>query len=288
MKAVMDIGSNSVRLRVFDCGVIAFDEKITSRLAEGSKKTGLITEEAEKRTLSAAATLALRAGVVCGVETGSVMAFATAAVRNSLNGERFISELFERTGIKARVLSGEEEAEIGLLGALDGGDGTLLDVGGGSSELAVKIGGKVEYSYSLGYGAVNLYDECGEDYAKIRRFTDELVKSYGSIPKIKRLVAIGGTATSCAYALIGKKQYDPRRVQDFEVTRENLNRLLARLSVMTAPEREAVFAEAGRGKTIVCGASLLSSVLDYLGLDGYFAGEKGNLEGYCLYRTGSL
>lgn len=282
----MDIGSNSVRLRIFDDGKTVFNKKITSRLAAGSSN-GMLSRESMQRTTFAVKSLAACAEEF-GVKPGEILSFATAAVRNSENGREYLKDLFSQTGVNAEIVSGETEAEIGLLGALGTEDGGIIDIGGASSEIAVRECKKTVYAYSLATGAVKLYDEFGEEFGKLREYTDKAVKNYGQVPKIKKLVGIGGTATSCAFALCGQKSYNPEVIQGFVVKREKLSQLLLRLSCMTEEERNGIFSDPGRAKVIVCGASLLLSVLDYLGLDEYYAAESDNLEGYCLLKTGSL
>ena len=286
MKPIMDIGSNSVRLRIFDGGKIVFNKKITSRLAADSRDGFLSADSMERTTLAVKSLLSDASPL--GVSPDNVMAFATAAVRNSLNGKAYVNDLFEKTGVSAEIISGETEAEIGLSGALNGEDGGIIDIGGASSEIAVRSDGKIIYSHSLATGAVKLYDSFGEDFDALRDHTEKIVRDYGFVPGVKKLVGIGGTATSCAFALTGKPSYDPRLIQGFGVRRDDLALLLLRLSCMTEGERRKIFADPGRAKVIVCGASLLLSVLDYLGLDEYCAGEADNLEGYCLLKTGSL
>ena len=287
MKAVLDIGSNSVRLRCFSDGKIMYNGKITSQLGENMSKDGLLDENSKTRTTKAVKTLAEKAEEL-GVARGNILAFATAAIRNSKDGRAYAEVLEKETGVNIDIISGETEAEIGLLGALSGGDGAVIDIGGASSELAVKKDGKVIYSHSLPFGAVTLYDECGEDFDKIITKTNELVKTYGQVPLLQKLVGIGGTATSVAHALSGQKTYVPEVIQGLIVKKEALKTLVLRLSVMTVEERNKIFADKKRARVIVCGGALLLAVLDYLKLEEFAAGEADNLDGYCLFKTGAL
>ena len=287
MKAVLDIGSNSVRLRCFSDGKIIYNGKITSQLGKNISEDGLLDEKSKKRTTDAVKTLAEKAEEL-GAKRESILAFSTAAVRNSKNGKAYAEFLERETGIKIDILSGETEAETGLLGALSGGDGAVLDIGGASSELAVKKDGKIIYSHSLPFGAVTLYDECGEDYDKIMRLTGELVKTYGQVPEIKKLVAVGGTATSIAHAFSGQKTYVPEVIQGLKVEKSFLDPFVLLLSTKTIEERCELFEDKKRARVIVCGGALLSAVLGYLNLGEFYASEADNLEGYCLLKTGAL
>ena len=121
---------------------------------------GLLSQDAMARTCRAIEEFkayALREGAQ------SVHCFATAAVRSARNGGDFTSLVREKTGVTVDVISGEEEAAIGLSGALGNADGGIIDIGGGSAELTLRAGGRVTYSKSLDVGAVRLYDLFGRD-----------------------------------------------------------------------------------------------------------------------------
>ena len=87
-----------------------------------------------------------------------VFAFATAAVRNAKNAEFFISKFNSKYGESLDVLSGENEGKMGVLGALKGKSGCIIDVGGASSEVVCSCCGKIVYAHSMQVGAVSLTD----------------------------------------------------------------------------------------------------------------------------------
>nr|WP_294509034.1 Ppx/GppA family phosphatase [uncultured Rhodopila sp.] len=138
--AIIDIGSNSVRLVVYDAIGRApfprFNEKAFCQLGDGYARTGALTPEGIARTLAALRRFRAIAEAM-GVER--IDALATEAVRQASNGPELVAEIARQTGLSARILSGEEEAYFGALGVVSGfyrPAGLTGDMGGGSLEMA--------------------------------------------------------------------------------------------------------------------------------------------------------
>lgn len=281
MIAIIDIGSNSVRLAVFDGDKIELRGKINTRLGEGLAKTGEICEEAEKRTLSAIQTLIVKA-VLFGVQRQNIFVFATATVRRAKNGAAFCAKTFEATGINVDVVSEDTEAVLAITGALGDSDGAVLDIGGGSAELIVREHGEITYKKSLPLGAVVLYDMFGYDRESLNKYIENAVKEYGNVPKIEKLVVVGGTATTCAFVITRARSYDYKVTNKKLVQLEDLEILADKFFSFTDEDKQKMGVEEGRTKIIAPGTQLLLGVLKYLGLDSYTASEDDNLLGYYL------
>lgn len=157
--AVVDIGSNSVRLVVYDelgrAPFPRFNEKSLCGLGAGLAETGKLAAQAIDHTLHAAhgyAAIAEAMGV------GRIDIIATESVRRATNGTALVAQIEARTGLATRVLSGAEEARYSALGVISGfhrPEGLVGDLGGGSLEIAENIGGEVgERSVSLPIGAL--------------------------------------------------------------------------------------------------------------------------------------
>lgn len=190
--------------------------------------------------------------------------------------------MLSRCGLAVDVLSGEREARAGLLGALEGKDGGIVDVGGASSEVTVSLGGKVVYSYSLGLGAVLLKDLCGEDPAALARVIGERVEEYGEVPRAE-MTAVGGTATSLAALARGIQPYDPAKVHGTFLTAEEIEGWGGRLLGMTQSERLALKGmDPARADILGGGALLLGGILRKIGARGVRVSERDNMEGYLL------
>jgi exopolyphosphatase/guanosine-5'-triphosphate,3'-diphosphate pyrophosphatase len=157
--AIIDIGSNSVRLVVYSGATripsVIFNEKVLAGLGKAVGETGALDPDAEARALAAIERFTLLVKQMKVVRTRTV---ATAAVREATNGAAFLSKV-RKLGLEPRILSGAEEgkrAGQGVLSAIPEADGIVGDLGGGSLEL-VEVGrGQVKRSASLPLGVLRL------------------------------------------------------------------------------------------------------------------------------------
>ena len=178
--AVVDIGSNSVRLVVYDqlgrAPFPRFNEKSFCRLGEGLARTGELSEEGFRRTVEA--TRRFRA-IVDAMGVGRTDAIATEAVRRASNGDRLVATVAAESGLKIRVLSGEEEARYAALGVISGfyrPVGLVGDMGGGSLEVAEALDDQVgERSTSLPLGALPVQAILAEGTGEAKRRVDALL-----------------------------------------------------------------------------------------------------------------
>lgn len=177
-QAVIDIGSNSVRLTLYQIDgrsfKIIFREKIMAGLAEYVEDGALSSEGIKcacdalfefRHTLQ---TLNIRKTAV----------FATASLRNISNTEETLSEIESATGFTVEVISGEEEARLGYIGAIQElhiSDGAFVDVGGASTEVVIFEGGEAQTTVSFGLGSLSLY----------RRCVKKILPGSGSLQRIK-------------------------------------------------------------------------------------------------------
>ena len=136
---MIDIGSNSIRLVVYDglhrSPVPLFNEKIMCGLGRTVEKTGRLNPEGVTLALD---NIDRFARLIDGMDVGQVEVLATAAVRDASDGAAFVSAIEQRTGLTVRTIAGEEEARLSALGVLSGtpgADGLMGDLGGGSLEL---------------------------------------------------------------------------------------------------------------------------------------------------------
>ena len=158
-EAIVDIGSNSVRLVVYAGAArvpsVIFNEKVLAGLGSGLAETGRLAPEAQARSLAALRRFRLLIGQM---EVSRTRVVATAAVREATNGEAFLEEI-RAIGFEPEVISGEMEGILAAEGVLSGipeADGTVGDLGGGSLELAEVGDGKVGRSISLPLGVLRI------------------------------------------------------------------------------------------------------------------------------------
>ena len=157
--AIVDIGSNSVRLVVYSGAgripSVVFNEKVMAGLGADMAATGALGPEARRRALAALRRFALLTRQMGVIDTRTV---ATAAVREASNGAAFLAEV-RALGLDPEMLTGKQEAKLagkGVISAIPGADGIVGDLGGGSLELAEVAAGKVSRSASLPLGVLRL------------------------------------------------------------------------------------------------------------------------------------
>ncbi len=280
--AAIDIGSNSVRLMMWADGKTLYKTLNTTRLGEGLAASGRMTAPAMERTAQAVAQFCQRARLE-GAQ--KIYAFATAAVRSSSNREQFLAAVKNLSGIDVDVITGEEEARIGVLGALGYADGGIIDVGGASTEITVQGSGKCLYSHSADVGTVRLFDSCGRDRAALSAHIKGAIASYGHVPHGFEMYAIGGTATTMASVALGLERYDPALIDGCKVTLRDAERMAADFLSMPVEEIKKVKGmEPRRADVIGGGCLLMCEIMKMLGLSRVTVSERDNLEGYVLSR----
>ncbi len=180
--AIIDIGSNSVRLMVYDqfgrAPMPRFNEKSLCRLAEGLAQTGAIAPDGFRRTIEAARRFRAIAEAM-GVAKLDVT--ATEAIRRASNGPDLAAAIAAETGLEVRILSGAEEARYATMGVISGffrPVGTVGDMGGGSLELAEAIDDHVGKNWvSLPLGALPVEAMLEEGVAAAKRGVDEILRN---------------------------------------------------------------------------------------------------------------
>ena len=278
--AIIDIGSNSVRIRISSGGKVFFRETITTQLAK-DMSDNMLSDRSINRTFDGLDKLIFSAKE----HNAKIYAFATAAVRNSKNGNVFTEEFYKRYGFNIDVISGELESKIGINGAIGGAEnGTVIDVGGASSEIAVKQNGKIVYAHSVPIGAVLLTDLCGKDKEKAKNLLGEYINEYKKVPFSGNLYAIGGTATSLSTMIYGDKKYDRELNHGRKVLMDKLAEFTDYLYTASPEELTNNFAIGEKRALVIhSGAMIILSVMQYLNADCYIVSENDNLEGYYDY-----
>ncbi|MFM2422426.1 MAG: hypothetical protein RL291_956, partial [Pseudomonadota bacterium] len=221
--AVVDIGSNSVRLVVYDSlgrsPTPIFNEKVAAGLGRIVASTGRLGEEAIVRTLAAMGRFRAILNIL-GVER--VRALATAACREASNGPEFLIKASSLLGARIEVLSGDEEAKLaagGILMGFSSPDGFAGDLGGGSLEIIDITGSKLNHAISLPLGGLRLIDETKGNIDKVADITDNALKR---VPWIGRgqgrtYYAVGGTWRSFAKLHMAETDYPLRVMQAYRI-----------------------------------------------------------------------
>lgn len=279
--AVIDIGSNSVRLMFVADGKVLYKRLNTTRLGEGLANACVLREEAIERSAIAVAEFYAMAKSE-GAER--ICAFATAAVRSAQNGKAFVERVRALCGLDVEVIAGETEAEIGILGALGNADGGVIDIGGASTEIIVKEKGELIYKKSVDIGVVRLKDKCGRDKNALMETANAAGETFGQVPQAT-LHGIGGTATTLGALALGLQTYDSEKVTGSIVTLAQMKTLADNLSAMSVEEiAQLPCIPKGRADVLSGGAVLLSVLMERLGFDEIVISDRDNLEGYAIYK----
>ena len=279
--AVIDIGSNSVRLMMSDGQTTEYKQVLSTRLAENMEAEKILQVEPINRTVSAVSFFVKRAKEECA---DKIYIYATAAVRQAKNGQEVVDKIEFDTGVKVDVIDGILEAKLGAMGALGGRDGGIIDVGGASSEVLVVKNGEITYSKSINIGAVKVFNECGQDKDKILSLTQNAVKEFGDIP-MTNFFGIGGTATSLASISLEMAVYDPKIVHGYKMDLKQIENLRNKLLDMTVGQkRNLVGLQPDRAEVIAGGVSIIYEILRRANAKELVISESDNLEGYLAYK----
>ncbi|MBP2294405.1 Ppx/GppA family phosphatase [Azospirillum rugosum] len=187
--AVIDIGSNSIRLVVYDAlkrsPLPVFNEKVLCGLGRGVEKTGRLNPEGVAQALDALERFSVLAA---GMRVGRLDIIATAAVRDASDGEAFVDAVKARTGLEVRVISGEEEARLSALGVLSGtpaADGLVGDLGGGSLELVRLDRGVIGEHVTMPLGPLRLMESASGKQNGLNRVIDQHLEKLDWLPRVK-------------------------------------------------------------------------------------------------------
>lgn len=297
--AAIDIGSNSIRQIIADVSpsgaIRVVDEmKAAPRLGAGLRETGLLGDAAIQQAVDALnrmGTLARQKGAT------RVEAVATSAVRQAANGVTFLELVRAETGLRVRVLDGEEEARLSFRSALAHfelatGRAVVMDIGGGSLELALSADGLIERLISLPFGAIVLTEEFlgGRPRRKHVRKLREAVRDdiRASLPirdwRGAQVIGSGGTFTNLAGIYLTRQGVlTARTTHGTRVSRTELEHILDMLQDMSPEERAGVPGlNPARADIIVAGFAVAAEVLARLEAREVLVSAYGIREGLLL------
>ncbi len=234
--AVVDLGSNSVRLVVFEGAgrtpSVIFNEKAVLRLGRGLQSTGRLNEEGMAQAL-----MVMRRyyAIARAMRAEPFEVLATAAVRDASNGAPFVAGLQERMpGVAIRILSGEQEAAFaaeGLLCGIPDANGLLADIGGGSLEVVRLVHGHPGEARTLPLGLIRLAERAGGDPARARALAEA---DLAGVPWLSGaagldLHLVGGAWRALARVHIAQSGYPLNIVDHYTIPREPARTLTAEL-----------------------------------------------------------
>jgi len=297
--AAIDIGSNSIRQIIADVSsdgaIRVVDEmRAAPRLGEGVSVTGQLSERGMRAALEALVRMALLNRRAGAARTEVV---ATSAVRDAANREEFLAAVREATGLRIRVLEGEEEARLSYRSALAHfdlkvGRTVVLDIGGGSLELALCADGLLDALLSLPFGAVRLTEQfltpvgSARELSALRRHVRRALREQLSRRDWQgaQVICSGGTFTNLAAIVLARQRItETASVHGTIISRPELERTLDLLQGMSASERQHIAGlSPGRADIIVAGVAVAAEVLARLEARELVVSAFGIREGLLL------
>lgn len=296
-RAVADIGSNSARLLVVrptDLGhldVLA-DARVALRLVRDLDASGRLSRAALQRTVQ---TLQAFTGIARRHGARTVRVVATSAIRDAANRESFVAEAQRLSGSNIAVLSGEEEARLALLGAVSAlpvESGAVVDLGGGSMELAAFSRRRFRAGVTLPLGALRLGDlhlrhdpPRPEEVSALR---DHVRSALGSsdvsdIANAESLVGTGGTIRALAKAARGRAPAAVNRLHGYELRRRDVDVMVERIARLPLARRSSVPGISGtRAESVLGGALVVQTLMDVAGAEAVLVSGYGVRQGVVL------
>ncbi len=298
-RAVIDIGTNSVKLLVADVAgqsvTPLWERGEQTRLGEGFYDARLLQPAAIARTVGAIAGFQTRAREL---EAASVRVIATSAARDALNGAELTDAIASETGLTVEVLSGRDEAGWAFRGATAGiadppQSACIIDVGGGSTECTIGADGILHWSESFHLGTVRWLEklrpgnppqpselpQCRESIADFlnRRVAPDLA------PAIERLgaprpplIGVGGTFAILARMELQTDDFDREQIESTSLSRTTLTDWTDRLWSMTFDERGALPGlPPERADVMLMGAAIVEQFMLCLGFESLRPSSRG-------------
>ncbi|MBD2844673.1 Ppx/GppA family phosphatase [Paenibacillus sp. IB182496] len=298
---IIDIGSNSVRLVVYERTPHG-----ANRVIEGSKRQARLSEQiddqgrlAEPAVAALAETLRHFKLLCAHQHTDLIRAVATAAIRNASNRRDILQRIEAETGLRIELLSGEQEARLGFLGminSMDLTDGFLIDIGGGSTELSLFRERELVDSVSFPFGCVNMarrYTDKGmldgEGLSALQRHVAEALQAHPWTEGSRGLplVAVGGTARALGKVEQASVDYPFQQTHNYPLKAEQVDARFEELRGQPLDKRKKTPGlSKGRVDLIVPGLAVLRTVYRAIGASGYVicgAGLRDGLIYTCRY-----
>lgn len=266
--AVVDIGSNSIRLVVYEDEIRSptpvLNEKLLCGLGRRRTADGRLNLKAVERAL---ATLRRFRKLCEQLRVKRTYAFATEATRSAADGAEFIAAAEKCCGVRIHVLSGHEEAQMAAAGILSGfvePDGFVGDLGGGSLELVDLEKGEIRAETSLPLGSLNLMEVAGQDYAAAAKHIDGYLDKVEWLGKGqgRTFHLIGGTWRSVARLHMYETNYPLSVIHHYRMTPADVDKLAAKVLLPTPKAKHLAEISRDRREMLPYGLLLLKRLAE--------------------------
>jgi exopolyphosphatase / guanosine-5'-triphosphate,3'-diphosphate pyrophosphatase len=302
--AVIDVGTSTIRLLIARKGREGLKKLITdravTRLGHNVRATGVISQHNADLSIASIAFFKARCD---DLGIGKIHIVGTGALREAQNGMDFVRLLRQKTGLVIEIISGEEEAELTLLGASsikhDKGRLLAVDVGGGSTEIILSDE-ESPIKFSIPVGALNTHEEfINSDPPQINEITsaDDYIRTLllpalsairppdGKFSETFNLVATGGSATTLAAIKLGMTVYEGHKIHGCILNYSEIESIFRKLASLRVNERINVAGiETEKADIILTGTMIVMSIMQLLSAKEITISDYGLMEGIILRR----
>jgi exopolyphosphatase/guanosine-5'-triphosphate,3'-diphosphate pyrophosphatase len=290
--AIIDIGSNSISLVIYEkSSRYAFHliEKVRSRvrIGEGAyENSGHLSEDAMQRAYD---TLDDFQSIIKSLKCTKVLAVATSALRDAPNKKVFLSKVRKGLKLGIKVIDGEKEAYFGAVAALNLlpkiEDAITVDIGGGSTELALIKGGKIIKNISLDIGTVRLKElffDKKKDFSQVESYINEILKNLPSDFSSPNIVGIGGTIRALSSAILKDTNYPLDSLHAFDYRYEEHKDFIEKIARSEVLKLKDTSISKSRYDTIREGSAIFFMICEKLGAEIIITSKAGVREGVYL------
>jgi len=285
--AIIDIGSNSIRMVVYDqqkrSPVPIYNEKVMCALGKGLAATGVLNPEGIEL-----AKQAVKRFLALGrnMEIASLYVMATAAVRDAKDGETFARYLESMYDINVDIITGKKEARLGAYGvcaSMYKPQGITGDLGGGSIELVKVDDGQITDTASLLLGSLRMIDESKGDRDKLRKLIE---KRFAELKWLDdrgapNFYAIGGSFRALARMHMASSDYPLRILHEYKVDAKNFLAFVRDVAVMPDSKLEKFPGSSAKRTSALPGAAIvLEHIIEHARPHHIVFSASGIREGY--------
>lgn len=292
--AVIDLGSNSARMVIFErtsrLGFYIIGE-FKSKLRLGSKSyetDGLIQNDGMQKGLQ---TFVEFKKLIKRYKVSKVLAVGTSALRDAPNSKDFINLISKKCSINLKIITGEEEAIFGAIAAINLlqpiKNATTIDIGGGSTELALIQSGRVKKAISLNIGTVRLKElffdkDISAKTNDMQNFINDILNNIPNDFKNENIIAIGGSLRAISNAIMENLNYPLKTVHNFSYNFNKYEDFITNIITAQEQQLQNMKIKKDRFDTINAGAFIFKNFVNFLGAKTIFTSGVGVREGVFL------
>jgi exopolyphosphatase/guanosine-5'-triphosphate,3'-diphosphate pyrophosphatase len=303
--ASIDVGTNTILLLIAEVHPdgsfsVLRDEQVIARLGKGVDKDRRIAQETFHRAVSY---LAAYKATCQKHAVDLITAIGTSALRDAVNRTEFIRFVKENTGIDIEVIPGDTEAVLTYRGAIsefinNAEVFSVIDIGGGSTELITGTGGSILSRTSFDIGSVRLterfFPSSPPPPHSIAEARKNILSHFGdrpiAIPDTSFVIGVAGTATTLAAIRQELPAYDAGKISGFKLQYDDIGRIFDSLKEKTVDEiKQIPQISAGRADIILAGILILLTAMDFFGIQTITVSDRGlrygNLLRYLEHRS---